>query len=138
MPKETLDDQGSRLPIPEDIKFRMALHRALLRGNGFYDVLVRSSDEVDQLAAALATAHIDADVNIADLGSLLLPDRLLVSDLITLPDEHLTALMEEVLPEDRTRFIKYLSERPLGLGCITAVSICPFNRAPLKRTDSLT
>ncbi|PKK42305.1 hypothetical protein CI102_12899 [Trichoderma harzianum] len=120
MPKEKTDDKGSRVPIPEDVKFRMDLHRALLRGNGFYDVLVRSSDEVDQLAEALATAHIDADVNIADLGNLLLPDRLLVSDLITLPDEHLTALMEEVLPEDRTRFIKYMSERPLGLGCITA------------------
>ncbi|TFB02785.1 Regulator of nonsense transcripts 1 [Trichoderma ghanense] len=118
MPKEKKDGESERVPIPEDVKFRMALHRALLRGNGFYDVLVQSADEVDELAENLATA--DLDVGVTEKGNLLLPKRLPVIDLINLPDEHLKALMEEALPADRQRFVKYLSERPLGLGAITA------------------
>lgn len=120
MPKENKDAQGGWVPIPDDVRFRMDLHRALLRGNGFYDVLVRSPDEVDQLAEALAKTDLSADMDLADVGSLLLPKRLPVIDLIELPEDHLNALLEEVLPLDRARFVKYMSERPLGLGCITA------------------
>ncbi|UKZ57243.1 hypothetical protein TrVGV298_011096 [Trichoderma virens] len=118
MPKAKTEEASQRIPIPEDIKFKMALHRALLRGTGFYDVLVRSPDEIDQLAQSLANAEIDMDI--ADKGSLLLPKRLPVIDLMDMPQEHLKALIEEALPADRERFVKYLSERPLGLGCITA------------------
>lgn len=33
--------------------------------------------------------------------------------------------LKEELPQDRNRFKKYMSSRPLGLGIITAVSIAP-------------
>ncbi|KKP02529.1 hypothetical protein THAR02_05391 [Trichoderma harzianum] len=100
----------------------MELQRDILSGNGFWDVLVRSPDEVDQLAEALAMARLNADTNtdIAERAKMLLPDRLPVSDLITLTAEHLSPILEEVLPANRKRFVKYMSERPLGLGCITA------------------
>ncbi|KAL7955996.1 hypothetical protein V8C34DRAFT_306938 [Trichoderma compactum] len=78
----------------------MALRRALLRGNGFYDVPVRSPDEVDQLAEASAKTNLGADMDLADVGSLLRPKRLPVVDLIELPKDHLNALLEEVLPAD--------------------------------------
>ncbi|KAL5087050.1 hypothetical protein Trisim1_008433 [Trichoderma cf. simile WF8] len=100
----------------------MELQPDILSCNGFWDVLVRSPDEVDQLAEALAMARLNADTNtdIAERAKMLLPDRLPVNDLITLPAEHLSPILEEVLPADRKRFVKYMSERLLGLGCITA------------------
>lgn len=116
------DAGGEWVPIPEEIKFKMALHRALLRGNGFHDVLVPSADEVDHLADQLANSSLD--IGITDMGELLLPKRLPVIDLIDLPEEHLHALIEEALPADRQRFVKYLSERPLGFGAIAAGSAC--------------
>lgn len=118
-PDEKEADGMTRVPIPEDIQFRMELQWALLRSTGFWDVFVRSPDEVDQLAEALAMARLNADTNIdiADQAKKLLPDRLSVSELIV--------LMEEVLPADRKRFVKYMSERPLGLGCIAAVGCLP-------------
>lgn len=67
---------------------------------------------------------IRADIGVTGMGELLLPKRLLVIDLIDLPGEHLNALIEEALSADRQRFVKYLSEGPLGLGAITAVSAC--------------
>ncbi|KAL7931497.1 P-loop containing nucleoside triphosphate hydrolase protein [Trichoderma chlorosporum] len=102
-------------PIPSDVKFKMALHRALLRGNGFYDVLVRGVDDgpygVDNLANDFDNAH---------LGKSWAPRRLPVVNLLDLDQDVLTALLHDVLPEDRTRFYNYMSERPLGLGCISA------------------
>ncbi|KAK4071937.1 hypothetical protein Trihar35433_4001 [Trichoderma harzianum] len=123
-------DAGEQwVPIPEKVKFKIALHRAFLRGSGFCDVLVPSADEVDQLADQLANSSLD--IGFTDIGELLLPKRLPVIDLIDLPEEHLNALIEEALPADRQRFVKYLSQRPLGLGAITAISrtsavpLCP-------------
>ncbi|KAK4071938.1 hypothetical protein Trihar35433_4002 [Trichoderma harzianum] len=121
-PNEKEADGMTRVPIPEDIQFRMNLQRVLLRGNGFLDVLVRSPDEVDQLGEELAMARLnaDTDIGIADQAKKLLPDRLPVSDLIAQSAEHLNALMEEILPADRKRFVEYMSERTLSLGYITA------------------
>lgn len=76
----------------------MALHRALLRDNGFYDVLVPSADEVDQLADQLANSSLD--IGVTDMGEFLLPKRLPVIDLIDFPEEHLNALIEEALSAD--------------------------------------
>lgn len=94
--------QPSAAEAPQDIRFKMALHRALLRGNGFYDLLVR--DEPYDRA----------------------PRRLPIVNYLDIDDGFITALLLEVLPEDRTRFYSYMSRRPLGLGCIAAVSILPF------------
>ncbi|QYT05109.1 hypothetical protein H0G86_012005 [Trichoderma simmonsii] len=68
----------------------------------------------------MARLNADTNTDIAEQAKMLLPDRLPVSDLITLPAEHLNALIEEVLPADSKRFVKYMSERRLGLGCISA------------------
>ncbi|OPB40624.1 hypothetical protein A0O28_0007040 [Trichoderma guizhouense] len=81
---------------PQDIRFKMALHRALLRGNGFYDLLVR--DQPYDRA----------------------PRRLPIVNYLDIDEGFITALLLEVLPEDRTRFYSYMSRRPLGLGCIAA------------------
>ncbi|OPB40617.1 hypothetical protein A0O28_0006970 [Trichoderma guizhouense] len=69
---------GQWVPIPVKVKFKMARHRALLRGNGFYDVLVPSADEFDQLADKLAKSSLD--IGVTDKGELLLPKRLPVID----------------------------------------------------------
>ncbi|KAI1094479.1 P-loop containing nucleoside triphosphate hydrolase protein [Rostrohypoxylon terebratum] len=63
------------------IKDRMELHRALLRGNGFYEWMTRPAPNNPQFV---------------------------------------NALIEELLPEDQTRFKRYLQCRPLGFGLITA------------------
>ncbi|KAL6699417.1 P-loop containing nucleoside triphosphate hydrolase protein [Trichoderma pleuroticola] len=101
--------------VPQDVGFRMALHRALLRGNGFYDILVRGTDdgpyEVDNLASDFEHAH---------LGESRAPRSLPVVNLLNLDHDHLTALLQDILPEDRQRFYNYMTERPLGLGCISA------------------
>ncbi|KAL6798046.1 P-loop containing nucleoside triphosphate hydrolase protein [Trichoderma sp. SZMC 28012] len=101
--------------VSQDVRFRMALHRALLRGNGFYDVLVRGTDDgpydVDSLASDFEHAH---------LGDNRAPRSLPVVNLLDLDYDHLTALLQDILPEDRQRFYNYMAERPLGLGCISA------------------
>lgn len=97
----------------------MALHRALLRGNGFYDVLVPkqsvSTDFVEALEDKEGGQSKDAPA---------LPRRLPVVNLVDIPAEHLDALFQEAMRGDRQRFAKYLSERPLGVGVVLAVSVC--------------
>ncbi|PNP55868.1 hypothetical protein THARTR1_04088 [Trichoderma harzianum] len=88
--------QPSAVEAPPDIRFKMALHRALLRGNGFYNLLVR--DEPHGRA----------------------PRRLPVVNYLDTDHGFIAALLLEVLPEDRTRFYNYMTKRPLGLGCISA------------------
>lgn len=39
-------------------------------------------------------------------------------------EDFVTCLLQEALPADRDRFRQYLSKMPLGLGAITAVSVC--------------
>jgi hypothetical protein len=129
MPKQVAEAaKVGRPPIPEDLKFKMALHRDLLRGNGFWDTLIPrvdseadEADEADELAEDLEKTHLEeSDKPQAELPPLrLLP----VVNLLDLPQEHYEALMQETLPADRQRFSKYLSAAPLGLACITAVSL---------------
>ncbi|KAL7931583.1 hypothetical protein V8C35DRAFT_282577 [Trichoderma chlorosporum] len=111
-PGERVEEPPRKGPIPEDTKFKMALHRALLRGNGFYDVL--------DSAEALGKLRLEDDEGQQSKGAPGFPRRLPVFNLVDIPEEHLDALLQEALPRDRQRFAKYLSERPLGVGCITA------------------
>ena len=118
MMKPKMDASGRpvrRFPIPEAIRFKMALHRDLLLGNGFYRSLRRmrpapSAVKHEELAEAMGQL---------DLG----PKTLPVVNLLDVSAEHASALMEEALPADRTRLRQYLTARPLGLGAITAVSL---------------
>ncbi|KAL7800766.1 hypothetical protein V8C43DRAFT_272544 [Trichoderma afarasin] len=83
-------------------------------------VLLTRWTSLRRQALAMARLNTDTNTDIAERSKMLLPDRLPVSDLIILPAEHLSPILEEVLPANRKRFVKYMSERPLGLGCITA------------------
>ncbi|KAF3070219.1 hypothetical protein CFAM422_006697 [Trichoderma lentiforme] len=103
------DASGQWVPIPEESSSQ---RQRLLR------CPCPSTDEVDQAADKLAKSSLD--IGVTDKGELLLPKLLPVIDLIELPEEHLNALIEEALPADRQRFVKYLSERRLGLGAMTA------------------
>ncbi|KAI1213533.1 P-loop containing nucleoside triphosphate hydrolase protein [Annulohypoxylon truncatum] len=91
------------------IEDTMDLHRALVRGNGFYDWMTRpGTDIVDSMKA----------VSLQSQPTL----RALPTEnfLDTVDPKFADALIEELLPEDRNRFRQYLSDRPLSLGLITA------------------
>lgn len=115
---EEASDQVAPPPIPEELRFKMALHRALVHGNGFWKVLVPNQDdeEMDQLAGTMARARL------TDRAELLPRRSLPVVNLINLPDRHIDALMEEVLPADQMRLYNYLAESCLGLVLVTAAS----------------
>lgn len=83
----------------------MSLHRDLLRGTGFYDTILGKVPPGPSLESLSSPAR-----------------SLPVVNLLGADEDYIKALMQETLPEDRARFQTYLSERPLGLGIITAVS----------------
>ncbi|KKP02303.1 hypothetical protein THAR02_05596 [Trichoderma harzianum] len=119
-PGEKVVEPPKEGPIPEDTKFNMALHRALLRGNGFYDVLVPKPSASQDFAEALGKLSLDDEEGEQSKDVPAPPRRLPVVNLVDIPEEHLAALFHEALPGDRQRFAKYLSERPLGVGVIMA------------------
>lgn len=90
---------NGRLPISPDLQFMMDLHRDVLRGAGFWKTLKRGIVNGDQPQP---------------------PRRLPVVNLISIPQKYLAALFEEILEEDRHRFMKYFSHLLLGLGLIKA------------------
>ncbi|KAH6981194.1 AAA domain-containing protein [Ilyonectria sp. MPI-CAGE-AT-0026] len=107
MPTEVQSTNPNTRPItvPTDaqIRFRMGLHRDLMRGTGFYPTL--------RLEAKREFSHF------FDHEARSLP---MTNFLETNDERYIEALMMEALPSDRARFQKYLSKRPLGLGIITA------------------
>lgn len=103
--------------VATDVGFHMALHRDLVRGLGFYDTLRRRQ-------AALAPEPLEAP-----LPPLL---GLPVTSFLPADAALVEAILEEALPQDRTRFREYLAQRPLGLGLITAVSPSLSSRALLS------
>ncbi|KAF5231890.1 hypothetical protein FAUST_9026 [Fusarium austroamericanum] len=92
---------------------RMALHREVMRGSGFYHWLTSEPatsqspktqappSEPNHTATSLRTLP---TINFLDTGN----------------DAYANLIVEEALPEDRAPFRGYLSNRPLGLGIITA------------------
>lgn len=99
----------------DEVKFNMSLHRDLVRGTGFYDTLVGKVPSVDEIAADLEGLSLESSSRAAR--------SLPIVNLLGTDQDRIKALMQEALPQDRARFQTYLSERPLGLGVITAVSI---------------
>lgn len=75
-----------------------------MRGTGFYDWMTRAGP--DEPAPAFRPLPVVNFLNGRD-------------------DKYVDALMEEAPPQDRVRFRHYLSNRPLGLGLITEVSLMP-------------
>ncbi|KPM45180.1 hypothetical protein AK830_g1349 [Neonectria ditissima] len=93
------DPESHNVPIPAGLRYRMSMHRDLVRGTGFWKTL------------RYGTVHPARGLSLPSLP---------VSNLLNISEEYIEALMQEALPEDRTRFRNYLSERTLGLGVITA------------------
>ncbi|KAI8712839.1 AAA-12 domain-containing protein [Fusarium sp. LHS14.1] len=79
----------------------MDLHRALRRGNGFYDWMVKPDPRSTNAPPMLRALP---SINFFDIEDKAYAD----------------AIVAEALPQDRSRFRGYLSNRPLGLGMITA------------------
>ncbi|KAF4992306.1 hypothetical protein FDECE_13760 [Fusarium decemcellulare] len=94
-----------------EVQDRMDLHRALLRGDGFYKWMVKP------VPRDVVEAHGDASLD--DKAPKIRP--LPRVNFLDLDDQaYADAIVEEALPTDRLRFRNYLSDRPLGLGLITA------------------
>jgi hypothetical protein len=96
----------------------MDLHRYLMRGTGFYDWMIRTGPGAN---LEQAMANLEPDKPAPALRPLPTVNLLDGTD-----DQYVDALIEEALPHDRAPFRRYMADRPLGLGIITAVSsICP-------------
>lgn len=94
---------------------RMDLHRAVMRGNGFYDWMTRPVMK-GEVAEAMASLRLD------ELTSPAVRPLPVVNLLAIDNGKYVDTSLHEVLPEDRVPFLQYLSNRILGIGIITAVS----------------
>lgn len=126
VPKKVVDLARVQRPVVRpDIKFRMDLHRALVRNNGFFEVLVPKKDdeEVDDLGAAMAKAKLEDDDEPRVRS---LPDV----NFLNFAKAKIDALLEEALPGDRQRLRAHLSKVILGFVLVTAVSNLLFTFLP--------
>lgn len=104
------DDQANVLA---QVKDKMDLHRALLRGQGFLGWMTKRPPQSIEAAAA--------SLSLNETTARLRP--LPVVNFLDLPDPaHAEAIVKEALPQDEDRLRGYLSNRPLGVGIIAAVS----------------
>lgn len=87
-----------------------------MRGTGFYNWMTRA-DSKDSLLEAMAASSLN------DRPAITLRHLPVINFLDVDDDKYIDALLEEALPEDRTRFRRYLSSKALGLGIFAAVRI---------------
>ncbi|EKJ69275.1 hypothetical protein FPSE_10528 [Fusarium pseudograminearum CS3096] len=92
---------------------RMDLHRALLRGQGFYQWMSKPAPR-DIVEAMEAMMLRDAPATLRPLP--------VVNFLEGVDKEYADAIVDEALPSDHKRLCAYLEYRPLGLGIATS---CP-------------
>ncbi|EKJ73155.1 hypothetical protein FPSE_06768 [Fusarium pseudograminearum CS3096] len=92
---------------------RMELHREVMRGSGFYHWMT-SEPPTSQPPKTQAPSS-EPKHTATSLRNLPTINFLDIND-----DAYANCIVEEALPEDRARFRGYLSNRPLGLGIITA------------------
>ncbi|KAK4155741.1 P-loop containing nucleoside triphosphate hydrolase protein [Chaetomidium leptoderma] len=113
-PTHTLPVQlGPEEPVGQDD--RMELHRAIMRGKGFYDWMTRPAvkDDIVQAMASVPTGQP------APVPAFVRP--LPVVNLLAVQDQrYVDALLEEALPADRAPFREYLRHRTLGVGILIA------------------
>ena len=97
---------------------RMELHRAVMRGTGFYDWMT------SPVAPGLHQEMADLSLGTPAPGTARPPLRQLpVVSFLAVDDERFAgAVLEELLPADRVPFRAYLENRPLGIGGVVAVS----------------
>ncbi|RGP71948.1 DNA helicase [Fusarium sporotrichioides] len=102
----------------ENVCDRMALHREVMRGSGFYHWMTSkplTSPVPESEALSSESEPASADLAATSLRTLPTTNFLDIGD-----DVYAETIVEEALPEDRARFRGYLSNRPLGVGIITA------------------
>ncbi|KAF4469844.1 DNA helicase [Fusarium albosuccineum] len=105
-------DQDLVAPESHYTKLMMSLHRDLMRGQGFWRTMIHG------VCGAMGQATLDD--NEAKRMHL---EALPCVNLLKGPNEEwINALMMQVPGPDRTRFRRYMSERPLGLGLITILT----------------
>ncbi|KAL5602435.1 hypothetical protein FOBRF1_009968 [Fusarium oxysporum] len=93
-----------------EVRDRMDLHRALLRGQGFYAWMAKP-----------APRGIEEAMEAASLGDTPALRPLPVMNFLDGMDKkYADAIVAEALPQDQERFRRYLEHRPLGLGIVTA------------------
>ncbi|KAM0553141.1 hypothetical protein ACHAPJ_007428 [Fusarium lateritium] len=108
--RDDLTMEESRLL--QQVKDRMDLHRAVMRGAGLFDWMTKTDD-------ANAWRQLPT-VSFLDIGN----------------QAYANAIVNEALPQDRARFRRYLRNRPLGISIITGVSaILRTNGQPLTSND---
>lgn len=118
-------DSASMKKIVDNAKFRMSVQRDLFLGTGFYNTFeAKPTSASGTITTAISNLRLSDALDIPRTPFNPLPNIPLLR--ITNRD-FVDALMQEVLPEDRSRFTEYLCNRPLGLGIITAVSSLPCN-----------
>ncbi|KAG5657908.1 hypothetical protein KAF25_007941 [Fusarium avenaceum] len=124
--------------VLEELCDRMSLHRDIMRGAGFFDWMTAKAPKVPAWAAAKSSAKVttkapvdeasnDLAQVVEDIGNIGLKPKgtslrpLPAVNFLDIEDQaYADCILEEALPEDRARFREYLSNRPLGLGMITA------------------
>ncbi|KAG7128172.1 putative ATP-dependent helicase like protein [Verticillium longisporum] len=97
----------------EETADKMSLHRAVMRGTGFWDWM-RGIDPATNITSGLAAMPLKRQP-LPKLRELPVVNFLDIGDV-----DYVNALLHEALPKDRVRFKGYLSHRPLGLGMMTA------------------
>ncbi|KAK3290860.1 P-loop containing nucleoside triphosphate hydrolase protein [Chaetomium fimeti] len=110
----TRDLPYRRDPAEAHGKERMELHRAVMRGQGFYDWMIHQAAK-DHLVEAMASVS-DVSAPPARPARRLPAVNFLAAD----NEAYINALFEEILPGDRAPFREYLTNRFLGIGIVTA------------------
>ncbi|KAH7161858.1 putative DNA helicase [Dactylonectria macrodidyma] len=108
------EDLKVEVTVPPELMFRMSLHRDLVRGKGFWNTMRGALNHDENPSASLE------QLSIAGCDAPHVPSPLPTVNLLDIKDRaYVDALMQEVLVDDRERFERYLTNRPLGLGIIT-------------------
>ncbi|PHH81078.1 hypothetical protein CDD80_3360 [Ophiocordyceps camponoti-rufipedis] len=127
------DDNMDPAVLKSRLKFRMALHRDLMRGGGFWSSLREKA--MDDMNESMSSLQLENGGRSTSLPSLPVENYLEGAT-----SEFIDALLQEVLPEDRRRLRGYLSARTLGLSLVTGgpgfgktTTLCLFIVALLRR-----
>lgn len=100
---------------------RMKFHSSLLEGTGFYEALTEQSRHLD-LDSARTTRDIVDAMEAWEFKQDITSSHLPSGPLLKMEPEYQASLLRGIYEPNRDRFLKYMLDRPLGLGILTAVS----------------
>lgn len=113
-------DEDNDVVVPPDVALKMSLHSDLLRGTGFYETFKKFS--------ALSTQNdpvvedITGGIKGMQIHHMPVSTRLPSVNMLDMDDDYREVLLRGIFEPDRERFTRYMLDRPLGLGILTAVS----------------